>query len=310
MSSIIKQSFRKIKYLDKTQLRYFIVMSFLVGFCLFTGGTYSYFAFSKHLNAATIAIAKLNYTLSSTDSGYTNGTITIGPGETKSLELTLNSFNSMDTKYALRYSTNNPGVKVYYSQNNANNMSGVIGPRGSSITMRVVIDNTSSTSDTVTFTIKGGYLQNELSTNITDGYYEADIIVRAILLEDDFENGLIGENFPAKTSDYVYLRTQCTGDVQASWDRENWKLNLDNITHRESCDVYFKKVTKDIEIVYVLKGSNGQVTYATSTPDDSYAFEKAECSSEATAEWDASSKKLNVSNISDRTVCVAHFKQS
>ena len=81
-TSNLKRSWRKLKYLDKTQFNYFIVTSFIGIFCLFTGFSYSRFTVSKYLSAATITIAKLNYTLSSSTSGYSNGSISVGAGET------------------------------------------------------------------------------------------------------------------------------------------------------------------------------------------------------------------------------------
>lgn len=310
ISNILKQNIRKLKYLDKTQSTYFMVMSFLVAFCLFTGGTYSYFTFSKHLNAATISIAKLNYTLSSTSSDYNQGAITLAAGETKTLELTLNSLNRVATKYALKYSTPSATTKVYYSQSLAYNMTGTIEANGS-ITMRVIIKNDGSSAATVNFTIDGGYIQNTLESNITEGYYEDDIIVRTILFDETLSNGVIGQSFPAKGGEYGYITTKCNDDATAEWDNDKWELNLDAISKRASCDVYFKKIINDIEVVFALAKKDGTVEYATSVPNDgTYTYQSVTCSSGATAEWDGSAWKMNVTNVTDKTICTGRFKQN
>ena len=107
---LFKNTIRRIKYYDKTQTAYFAVMIFIAGFCLFTGATYSYFTLSGRIGNATITIAKLNYTLESTNSNYANQTLTIAPGETTFLDLDLKSLNAQKTRYALNYDTNFSGV--------------------------------------------------------------------------------------------------------------------------------------------------------------------------------------------------------
>lgn len=309
--NILKQSIKKIKYLDKTQLNYFIVMTFLLGFCLFTGGTYSYFAFSKHLNAATITIAKLSYTLSSTVEGYTNGEVTVAPGETKAFNLTLESLNGINTKYALTYSTTDANVKVYYSENLKNNMAGTIGPRGSNITLRVVVVNEGTSSSSVNLSVKGGYLQNTLTSNITEGYFEQDIVVRSILLDENLGNGLVDQSFPSKDGEYAYLKTECSQNISATWDNENWKLNITEIGSRVACDVYFKKMTNDIETYLAVKNSDGTSTFIKTIPNDgTYSFDHAECNTGATATWNTETWQMNITNMESKTLCVGYFNKN
>ncbi len=311
LSSLLRQSFRKLKYLDKTQTRYFALMSFLIGFCLFAGTTYSYFTFSKKLNAATISIARLSYNLSSPTSGYQNGQIAVPANGSVTLDLNLSSQNSTETKYALRYTSADPNIKVYYSESLANNMTGIIGPLGSNISMRVIIENKGTADATVNFTVNGGYIQNTLETNITEGFYEADIVVRSILLADDLSNGIVDSGFPTKGSGYAYFRTTCTGPATAKWDEENWKLNLDDIQGKISCDAFFKQVSNDIEVVLAVKKKDGTIEYVESVPNDgTYTFDKAECSTGATPAWDTAAWKLDVTNITEKTICTGYFNEN
>lgn len=308
VSNVIKQSFRKLKYLDKTQLNYFIVMSFLLGFCLFTGVTYSYFTFSKHLNAATITIAKLKYNLSSPTSGYTSGNVTVPAGEKIAVDLNLASLNKINTKYALKYSTADSGIKVYYSESYKNNMTGEIGPQGSNITMRVIIVNEGTTSGSVNLTISGGYLQNTLETNITEGYFEEDIVIRTVLLEDSLTNGIIGDSFPPPDGEYAYFKTECSGDATPTWNNAMWELELGEISGRVACDVYFKKMSNDIEVYFALEKNDGTTEYTTSIPDSAMVtFGKTTCNTDATATWDTENRKMNITGIQKKTICIGYY---
>lgn len=311
LMSKIKRQWRKIKYLDKTQLSYFVVTGFIGAFCLFTAGTYSYFTIIKDLNAATITIAKLKYNLSSTTSGYSEGNISVPAGETKVVDLTLESLNNIETKYALNYSTSESGIEVYYSENLRNNMMGLIGPVGSDITMRVVIVNSGTTAANVNLTATGGYVKNTLTTNITQGYFEADIVVRTVLLDENAENAILEQNFPTKDGEYVYFRTSCSEDVTPSWDNENWKLNLGEISGQIACDVYFKKMAYDVEIYIGLEKKDGSFVLSTEVPSASaYTFNRTECNNSATATWDETARELVLANTTSKTICVGYFKEN
>ncbi len=308
ISISIKRSWRKLKYLDKTQLNYFIVTSFIGLFCVFTATTYSLFTVTKYLNAAVITIAKLNYTLSSSTSGYSNGSITVDAGKTLAVDLTLTSSNSFKTKYALNYNTSATDVSVYYSQNLKNNMVGTVGTSGSSINMRVVIVNDGSTSATINFTIAGGYTQNSLTSNISSGYYEQDITIRTVLYDENFANPTSASSFPDQNN-YAYYKTECTESANPVWDNDINTLNLGNLTKQNSCDVYFKKITSDIEIYFNLTDSAGNSTFTKDAPpkDGSYTFTGATCNSNATATWNSDSWNLSVTGIDAKTLCVATF---
>lgn len=124
--------------------------------------------FSEHLNTAVISIAKLNYLLTSTNSNFKNNSITVGAKQELQLTLSLKSLNNQNTRYALDYITNSPDVKVYYKARKEQNVEGEIGDLNSVIDINLVIENTGNTAQTVNFDLKGGYLQNELESNIVD----------------------------------------------------------------------------------------------------------------------------------------------
>lgn len=308
--SKIKRQWRKIKYLDKTQLSYFVVTGFIGAFCLFTGGTYSYFTITKNLNAATITIAKLSYNLTSTTNGYSNGSISVPAGGTTVVDLTLESLNSIETKYVLNYNSASSDVKVYYSHNNRNNVQGIIGPTGSDVAIRVVIVNNGAGAANVNLTVSGGYIKNTLNpSNITEGYFESDITVRAILMDESMANSIIDQDIPAKDGEYVYFRTQCNENADATWNSESWTLDL-GVEKQVACDVYFKKMGSDIETYYGLIKKDGTVSITSETPSaEQYTFARTECNTNATATWDETNRQLSLSNITDKTICTGYFNE-
>jgi len=309
IKSDIKRGWRKLKYLDKTQFNYFVVTSFIGAFCLFTGTTYSAFTLSRYLNAATITIAKLNYTLSSSTSGYSNGTISVPAGETVYVDLTLDSLNSATTRYALNYTSTNSSSTAYYSHNLGNNVEGTIAASGQ-ITMRIVLTNTGASADTVTFTISGGYVQNSLTSNITEGFYEQDVVVRTTLYDANFANPTSVSSFPSSSSGYAYYKTECTETVTANWDNDNWYLDLDNMGQQVACDVYFKQLSTnyDIEIWYKTTNESGVTTLSSTPPSSSsgLSYLSTTCST-GSATWNDSTRTLSVTGTTGQTLCVAEF---
>lgn len=167
---MFKKTFKKFKYLDKTKIKYFNVMVFIIAFCMFVGGTYSYFVLNKSLASTTITLSKLKYSLTSSNNNFLNNSITVEAGKKIHLELTLKSLNSEQSKYALNYSTDNEEVKVYYEEESEQNVKGIISFNNSTIDIHVVIINNSKDNAVINFEIKGGYVQNDLLSNIDEKY--------------------------------------------------------------------------------------------------------------------------------------------
>lgn len=172
---------KKLRYRDTLRSKYFFVMIFIVIFCMFTSITYSFFTLNKSLNAATITVNKFNYELSSTNPKFINNSIAVSPNEVINLDLSLKSLNVIDSKYAINYESDNEGLKVYYEEKIDQNISGIIATSNSIIDAKVVLENTSATSATVTFEVNGGYTQNELAaSNITDLYEMGDPVAKIV----------------------------------------------------------------------------------------------------------------------------------
>ena len=166
----LKKAYKKIKYRDRLTTRFYITFISISSFILFLGGTYSYFNIFEHDNAAVITISKLKYMLTSTNTDYKENSITVNAGQTLDLTLNLKSLNNIRTRYALVYASPSSDVKVYYDGLRDQNVLGEISTLNSIIDIKLVIENKSSSPQTVTFELKGGYLQNTLDSNITEQY--------------------------------------------------------------------------------------------------------------------------------------------
>ncbi len=308
-TSSVKRSFKRLKYLDKTQASYFVVTTFIAAFCMFTSITYSYFTFSKHLNATTITIAKLNYTLESPTEGYKNQEVTVDAGETKIVELELRSLNGERTRYALNYETRSKDTKVYYSETLRKNVSGVIGARGSLIDLRIVIVNSGVEDAVVKFNIDGGYLQNSIKSNITEGYFEQDLTIRTVLYDENFDNPTQASQFPDKEN-YSFYKAECSNGVKANFDTNNWSLSRSDEEKQTSCDVYFKKSTEPLETYYQILGNNDTSRITKTKPDSTglYKYSGSSCTNGTEYTFNESTNEFDVTKYDANTLCVATFK--
>ena len=312
----VKKAYRQLKYMDKTKANYFVVTSFIGLFCTFTMTTYSSFTFTKTLNAALITVGKLNYVLTSSSSSFSNGVVTVPAGETVVIPLNLASSNSGSSKYALSYDTQSSNIAVYYSYDIGDNMNGTIGSTGSNIDMQIVIVNSGNSSATVNLSVAGGYTYNTLAaSNITNGYYEADIITRLYQVDENMENKTRINSIPAASTNYRFLKAECNNHANVSWDYTNWKLNIEDVETQLVCDVYFKNVTNDIELYYMLQETTSisesfntvTGTLTSATPGSAYHYYDTVCTS-GTATYGANG--LTVTGFDAKTICVAYFDKA
>ena len=306
-----KKEVYKLKHADKTQSRLFIVLAFIIIFSLFTGITYSSFVVSKELNAVNIKIADLNYTLfNDATRGSTN--VIVEKGETKVVNFTLTSNNTSMSKYSLNYEADSKDVKVYYSHNQINNMSGIIGTNGASITMRVVIVNNSNTSTQVRFNINSGYVnKDDLSSNIIDGYYEEQLVKRTILLDENFDNAIESVSNPLDDSGYQYLTTVCTEDATITWNVLKTDIEIDTDAPNIACDIYFKKASKkDIELVYITKDLKGLNVIKDSEIDyTKYDYVSSYCNNDANISYDEFTHEVTITDNTSKTLCVVELSK-
>ncbi len=304
-----KKIINKINYADKTQSRLFVIISLIAIFTIFTGITYSSFVISKEQNAINIKIADLSYTLSNDKSEST--TIKVGANDKKIVNFTLTSKNDIDTKYALNCETNSDDVKVYYSYNQRPNTYGIIGTNGASVSIRIVIDNATSTEQEVSFTISSGYVDNDIYSNIVEGYYEEPLVKRTILLDKDLSNPVEVLSNPDSNGEYLYLDTICTEDATITWNEEKNDIDIETDAKNIACDIYFKKASKqEIELLYL------DDTYSDITPIDKdnidydkYEYSSSHCNKNVTISYDESTHEISIDDITEKLLCVVKLHE-
>lgn len=155
----VKRKSAVISILQRNISKWYLLIVVLIGI-LVLGFYYSYAMFTVDKvksNAVSIVTGELNYTLS----GITNNQITVAGNSSVSTTITVNSLNSIESKYQLYYLFLNNITVGYVNDNDL--PYGQIGTSGTTKTVRIIVTNTSSSSQTVTIGIAGGLVNNELT---------------------------------------------------------------------------------------------------------------------------------------------------
>ena len=155
---------RVVNFLQK----YFAVISVLIGISILLSVTFSsYIVTSNNHKAAEMYIGELKYSIE-IDGSSTN-TLTVPTGETI-VDVKVNNLNPVDTYYKLLYLKNtNITVKYYESTKDTNDVVTTYNKPNDSITssnsniVKLLITNSSTSSQNIAFTMKGGYITNTLN---------------------------------------------------------------------------------------------------------------------------------------------------
>ena len=189
--------------MGRKKIIYFSLLFILVVICTITYFSYAFLIKTEeHHGKLNIVTGTLKYGL--TSENLTNNSITVGPGKTE-LKLVLRSLNKIDSKYQLYYQAPT-GVVVGYPDTNSS--LGTI-QANDQVTIKLIINNTTNSNQTVTFGVEGGFTGNDLvlsqGTAITEKINMCDYVV--------------GQEF---TFDYngseQVFRTECDG----LYELETW----------------------------------------------------------------------------------------
>ena len=156
--------------------KYLMVALVLVGISITLGVTYSnYIVTSNNHKAAEMYIGTLKYSM--TIDGTTTNTLSVPSGETI-IDVTITNENPIDTYYKLVYENNsNISIKYYESTKDTNdNVTNYSSPNdkitsSGKNTIKLKITNSSTSSQTVTFKIVGGFATNTLNDVIVPAGY-------------------------------------------------------------------------------------------------------------------------------------------
>ena len=163
---------RIVNFLQK----YFAVISVLIGISILLSVTFSsYIVTSNNHKAAEMYIGELKYSMEI--DGSTTNTLTVPTGETI-VDVKVNNLNPVDTYYKLLYLKNtNITVKYYESTKDTNEVITTYNKPNDSITssnsntIKLQITNSSTSSQNIALTMKGGYITNTVEDITTPSTY-------------------------------------------------------------------------------------------------------------------------------------------
>ena len=232
--------------------KYLMVALVLVGISITLGVTYSnYIVTSNNHKAAEMYIGTLKYSM--TIDGTTTNTLSVPSGETI-VDVTITNENPIDTYYKLIYQNNsNTSIKYYESTKDTNdNVTNYSSPNdkitsSGKNTIKLKITNSSTSSQTITFKIVGGFATNTLNdVTVPAGY--------TIIEKDTSTNTYFCTTTDTLTQGLKYVNGQYTygykqhgyviqnGPFVLAWtnmDTDGWGVML---TNRASTDVVNSKV--------------------------------------------------------------------
>ena len=162
--------------------KYLMVALVLVGISIVLSITYSnYIVTSSNHKAAEMYIGELKYSMEIDET--TTNTLSVPTGETI-IDVKVNNLNPVDTYYKLLYLKNtNITVKYYESTKDTDDVVTTYNKPNDSITssnsniVKLLITNSSTSSQNIALTMKGGYITNTLEDIITPSTYSEIALV-------------------------------------------------------------------------------------------------------------------------------------
>lgn len=312
----------KIKYPKIFDSRYnksFVIVSFIVLLGLITTASYATFVFlTSDYRAADIRFANLMYSMKIDDES--TRTLTANANSVTTYDIDLDALNEITSKYLVYYTSSNTltNVKVEYSNLSTGRGEGNIGPTASR-RIRIVVTNDSSSAVTLNFSVKGGYVYNNLSLGSgeykIDGIFDekseasGDIVLRTYL------NGKMVEEMPnyadMQANNYVYDETAsaCSNGAQISYTPTSTtaKLEITNVSGPTECAAVFHS-RSDLTVTFI---ADNLLVNEAPAKESGYTVESATCNNNATISWDTTNWKANVSNVTQtNTNCVVRFYMS
>ena len=147
---------------------YLLTIAVLIGISILLSVTFSsYIVTSNNHKAAEMYIGELKYSIEI--NGSTTNTLSVPTGETI-IDIKVNNLNPVDTYYKLLYLKNtNITIKYYESTKDTYDVVTTYNKPNDSITssnsniVKLLITNSSTSSQNIAFTMKGGYITNTLN---------------------------------------------------------------------------------------------------------------------------------------------------
>ena len=230
---------------------YLVIIAVLIGISILLSVTFSsYIVTSNNHKAAEMYIGELKYSME-IDGSSTN-TLTVPTGETI-VDVKVNNLNPVDTYYKLLYLKNaNITVKYYESTKDTYDVVTTYNKPNDSITssnsniVKLLITNSSTSSQNIAFTMKGGYITNTIQDITTTSTYSEITLVETPSTNTYFckTNDTLAQGLKYVNGQYTYAYKQ-QGDYSSSglgWSNisnNGWGVQL---TDKTSTDAVTSKV--------------------------------------------------------------------
>ena len=230
---------------------YLVIIAVLIGISILLSVTFSsYIVTSNNHKAAEMYIGELKYSIEI--DGSSNNTLTVPTGETI-IDVKVNNLNPVDTYYKLLYLKNtNITVKYYESTKDTDDVVTTYNKPNDSITssnsniVKLLITNSSTSSQNIAFTMKGGYITNTLEDITTPSTYSEITLVETPSTNTYFckTNDTLTQGLKYVNGQYTYAYKQ-RGNYASSgiaWNNINnngWGVQL---TDKASTDAVTSKL--------------------------------------------------------------------
>ena len=230
---------------------YLVIIAVLIGISILLSVTFSsYIVTSNNHKAAEMYIGELKYSIEL--NGSSTNTLTVPTGETI-VDVKVNNLNPVDTYYKLLYLKNtNITVKYYESTKDTDDVVTTYNKPNDSITssnsniVKLLITNSSTSSQNIAFTMKGGYITNTIQDIITPSTYSEITLVETPSTNTYFckTNDTLTQGLKYVNGQYTYAYKQ-RGNYASSgiaWNNINnngWGVQL---TDKASTDAVTSKL--------------------------------------------------------------------
>ena len=252
---------------------YLVIIAVLIGISILLSVTFSsYIVTSNNHKAAEMYIGELKYSIE-IDGSSTN-TLTVPTGETI-VDVKVNNLNPVDTYYKLLYLKNtNITVKYYESTKDTYDVVTTYNKPNDSITssnsniVKLLITNSSTSSQNIALTMKGGYITNTIQDITTPSTYSEITLVETPSTNTYFckTNDTLTQGLKYVNGQYTYAYKQkgaytSSGLAWNNISNNGWgvqltaKTSTDSITSKLCTYINNKPITS---VAYMF--SNSQTT--------------------------------------------------
>jgi len=226
--------------------KYMYVVAIFLTMSIVLSVTYSNFIVtSNNHKAAEMYIGELKYSMEI--DGTATNTLTIPTGETI-IDVKVNNLNPVDTYYKLLYLKNtNITVKYYESTKDTEDVATTYNKPNDSIissnsnTIKLLITNSSTSSQNIALTIKGGYITNTIQDIPTPSTYSEIALIEKPSTNTYFckTNDVLKQGLKYVNGQYTYaygqeIKSTNTLPVWQNMSSDGWGVQLTNSENIDS----------------------------------------------------------------------------